>query len=190
MFEIQQTIVDDPIPSIKFACDISACKGACCTLAGGLGAPLLNEEIVELERSFPIVKSTLPAEHLETIAQYGFYEGKPDSYTTKCCNNQACVFVTYEDGIARCAIEKAFMDGKIEWRKPLSCHLFPIRVDHEITERLRYERIAECNSALCRGEHEQIYLSNFLKDPLLRAFGFSWYRDFQLVCEKKREDSL
>jgi hypothetical protein len=188
MSEIQQTIVDDSIPRIKFACNISTCKGACCTLSGGLGAPLLNEEIAELERSFPIIKSTLPQEHLETIAQYGLYEGKPDLYTTKCCNNRACVFVTYEEGIARCAIEKAFMEGKLEWRKPLSCHLFPVRVDRGIRERLRYERITECDSALYRGEREQVYLSDFLKEPLLRAFGYSWYRDFQLACNRERED--
>ena len=190
MFEIQRTIVDDSIPRIRFACNISACKGACCTLSGGLGAPLLNEEIIELERSFPIIKDTLPQEHLETIAQYGLYEGEPNSYTTKCCNSRACVFVTYEEGIARCAIEKAFMEGKSEWRKPLSCHLFPIRIDRGMIERLRYERIAECDSALNRGESEQVYLGDFLKEPLLRAFGISWYRDFQLACHGQRKDSI
>jgi hypothetical protein len=190
MFEIHQTIVEDSIPGIRFVCDISTCKGACCTLVGGVGAPLLNEEIEQLERSLPIIKSTLPQEHLETIAQYGLYEGEPSSYTTMCCNNRACVFVTYEDGIANCAIEKAFTEGKLKWRKPLSCQLFPIRVDRGITERLRYERIPECDSALCCGERENIYLSSFLKEPLIRAFGFSWYKDFQLLCDGERKVSL
>lgn len=188
MLEIQQKKVDDIIPKVRFACDITTCKGACCTLSGGMGAPLLNEEIVELERSFPVIKSTLPQEHLDTIVKYGIYEGEPYSYTTRCCNNRACVFVTYEEGIARCSIEKAFIEGKLKWRKPLSCHLFPIRVDRGIIERLRYERIFECNSALYRGEREQVYLADFLKEPLIRAFGISWYMDFQLACVKEQED--
>jgi hypothetical protein len=187
MIEIQKNKVDDNIPKIRFACDTSVCKGACCTLAGGMGAPLLDEELELIDHSFPIIKSYLSQEHLDTIAQFGLYVGDSGSYTTMCFNNQACVFVLYESGIALCAFEKAFIDGKLKWRKPFSCHLFPIRVDHGVIHRLRYERISECDPALDRGEQENIYLSNFLKEPLVRMFGSSWYEDFQLTCEWERK---
>jgi hypothetical protein len=188
MIEIQKTMVEDSIPDIRFACNTSACKGACCTIAGGQGAPLLEEELEQIEHSFPIIKSYLPQAHLDTIVQFGLFEGEAKAYTTMCFNNRACVFVLYEEGIARCAFEKAFFEGKLKWRKPLSCHLFPIRIDRGITHRLRYERISECDPALDCGERENIYLSNFLKEPLVRAFGSTWYEDFQFTCDWKRKD--
>jgi hypothetical protein len=187
MLEIQKAVVEDHIPQIKFACDISACKGACCTLPGGLGAPLLDVELEQLKHSFPVIKSYLPLDHLDAINEFGLYEGEPGSYTTMCFHHRACVFVLYENGIARCAFEKAFNEGRLEWRKPLSCHLFPIRIDRGVTHRLRYEHISECNPALDRGNQENIFLGNFLKEPLVRAFSSSWYDDFQLTCEWERK---
>ena len=188
MLEIQQAIIDDTIPRIKFACCLSACKGACCTLAGGTGAPLLDDELAQLERAFPIIKSSLPKEHLDSIAQFGLYEGMPGFHTTTCFNNRACVFVMYENRIARCAFEKAFGEGKTTWKKPISCHLFPIRVSRSGQERLRYERIAECGLAIVRGERDNIFLSDFLKEPLIRAFGLAWYEEFRLMCDRERKD--
>jgi len=188
MLEKRQTIIDDTIPRIKFACNISACKGACCTLAGGTGAPLLDDELEQIEQAFPIIKSLLPKEHLESIAQYGLYEGRPGSYTTMCFNNRACVFVLYEDGIARCAFEKAFGEGKLKWKKPISCHLFPIRVSRDVPDRLHYERIAECDFAIDRGENENILLSDFLKEPLIRAYGLTWYEELRRLCDWERKD--
>jgi hypothetical protein len=189
MIEMNKTVVDETIPRIKFACDLSVCKGACCTLPGGSGAPLLDDELIQLESIFPIVRSSLPPEHLAEIAQYGLYEGIPGSYTTMCFNHNACVFVMYENGIAKCSIEKAFHEGKTQWRKPISCHLFPIRIDRDEIHRLRYERISECDPALDRGEREKIRLSEFLKEPLVRAFGLSWYQDFQLRCSIEQNNN-
>jgi hypothetical protein len=188
MPELRQVIIDDAIPHIKFACNLSACKGGCCTLAGGTGAPLVDDELEQIHAAFPVIQSSLPGEHLEYIAQFGLYEGKPGSYTTMCFNNRACVFVLYENGIARCAFEKAYGEGKLKWKKPMSCHLFPIRASREKPERLRYERIAECNGARDRGEKERIFLSTFLKEPLIRAFGPAWYEEFQLTCEWDRNN--
>ena len=188
MVEIQQTVIDETIARMKFACNLSACKGACCTLAGGTGAPLLDIELEHIQHAFPIIKSSLPKEHLESIRQFGLYEGRPGSYTTMCYNNHACVFVFYEDGIARCAFEKAFGEGTLNWKKPISCHLFPIKVSHGTLKHLRYERIAECDAALERGEHESIFLSAFLKEPLIRAFGLEWYKEYQLTCDWERKD--
>jgi hypothetical protein len=190
MFEMQNTIIDDSIPWVKFACDTRICKGACCTMAGGMGAPLLNEEISIIERSFEVVRNDLPEEHRKTIERKGLYEGDPDTYTTTCYNNRACVFVIYEDGIARCSIEKAFFAGRLEWRKPVSCHLFPIRVEIGSEKRLRYERITECIPALNRGEAEGIFLLHFIREPLIRSFGSSWYNNLDEVCRRKRTEYL
>lgn len=186
MFEVRQALIDHPVARVKFACDLLACKGACCTLPGGKGAPLLDSELQQLEDALPIVRSYLSKEHLAAIAQNGLYEGKPGFYTTVCFNNSACVFVLYEAGIAHCAFEKAFSEGKLKWRKPLSCHLFPIRVDHGLIERLRYEHIMECEPASKRGEQEQIFLSDFLREALLRAYGQEWYQDFLSACNNER----
>jgi hypothetical protein len=188
--DIKQIIVDEPIAQIKFACDLGKCKGACCTLAGGTGAPLLDEELQQIKNSFPIVSASLPQAHLDHIKDHGLYEGASGSYTTICYDNRACVFVLYENGIAKCSFEKAFNEGKINWKKPISCHLFPIRVDEGITKRLRYERIMECDHALVRGEFEDIQLSVFLKEPLERAFGSYWYENFRLTCECERNKAV
>ena len=175
MVAIQNIIVEEPVLRINFACDLAACKGACCTMPGGKGAPLLDEEIEPLTRYFPVIRSSLPKEHLEKIERGGLYEGSPGDYTTMCFENRACVFVFYENGIAKCAFEKAYRAGVIPWRKPLSCHLFPIRVDRQNGTLLRYERIAECEPALVRGSRGNTPLVQFVADALRRGFGESWY---------------
>ena len=166
--------IDPDIESTSFACDLNACKGACCTLPGGRGAPLLDEEIAELSEALPVVISTLPAEHQDAIAKHGAYEGSPADYHTTCVNNGPCVFVTYDGGIAHCSIEQAFQSGKLAWRKPLSCHLFPIRIDAGDPHRVRFEYIPECRPALERGRRENIPLISFLSQAIERAFGITW----------------
>ncbi|MBI4427778.1 MAG: DUF3109 family protein [Ignavibacteriales bacterium] len=190
MYVIQETTVDKPISGIKFACDLNACKGACCTLPGGRGAPLLDSEIAEIQKAFPLVHKYLSAEHLNRIKENGLYEGTDGDYSTPCYKNRACVFVTYEGGIAKCSFEKAFLEGEISWRKPISCHLFPIRVDHRGQEHIRFEFISECASALDKGDLEDIYLSDFLKESLVRAYGEQWYNRFLGLCESVRSGQI
>jgi hypothetical protein len=179
---IDNTEFDDSIVRLQFACNLRACKGACCTLHGGTGAPLLDEEIRTIEESFPLVKKYLPAEHLRTIERVGLYEGSPGTYTTVCIDHRACVFVFYEDGIAHCAFERAHHDGILSWYKPISCHLFPLRLDRFFTDHLRYEKIDECAPALERGRNERIALSDFLSEPLKRIYGTDWYERFASFC--------
>ena len=187
MFLIQETVVDGSIATTKFACDLGRCKGACCTLQGGMGAPLLDREIDEIRNAFPAVKKYLSQEHLHTINEQGLFEGQPGEFSTTCVNHRACVFVTFEDGIARCSFEKAYLNGEIRWRKPISCHHFPIRIDGAERKRLRYEFLAECAPALERGEREGIYLSDFLQDSLTREFGAEWYQEFSDASRSVRE---
>jgi hypothetical protein len=185
-FTVQGIAVAGEISGEQFACDLKACKGACCTMPGGLGAPLLKPETDEIVKAYPVISKYLSDEHRAAIVRQGLYEIRYGSYTTPCFNQRACVFVFYEEGIAKCAFEKAFHRGEIGWRKPISCHLFPIRVDYGWHERLRYESIHECDSARERGRNENVFLSDFLKDSLARAYGEGWYKEFQAAVSQAR----
>jgi len=188
MFVFQETVVDKSVAGIKFACDLNACKGACCTMPGGRGAPLLVSETSEIQKAFPVIEKYLSSEHRARIAEKGLFEGSDGDYTTPCYKNRACVFVVYEQGIAKCSFEKAHLNGEIAWRKPLSCHLFPIRVDQRSQDHLRFEFISECMPALDKGNLDDTYLSDFLEGALARAYGEQWYKKFLEVCDIARSD--
>ena len=170
----EHIIIDPAIESTSFACDLHACKGACCTLPGGRGAPLLDEEILHIAQALPIVLTSLPPDHQHALAESGAFEGSPGDYHTTCINHGPCVFVTYDEGIAHCSIEQAFHRGELAWRKPLSCHLFPIRIDAGTPVSARFEYIPECRPALHRGTVEDVPLVSFVSEALERAFGVSW----------------
>ncbi len=189
MFVIGEISVGERIAHEQFSCDVVQCKGACCTLPGGRGAPLDDDELKELGQAFPSAKKFLSERHLQKIEQSGLYEGSPGSYATTCVDEKACAFAFFEDGIARCSFEKAFFNGETTWRKPLSCHLFPIRISKTFQESMRYEEIPECNAALVRGHEQKIQLSDFLKDALVRKYGNAWYAEFQKECAQ-RDSSL
>ncbi|MCX7985160.1 MAG: DUF3109 family protein [Bacteroidetes bacterium] len=186
MFLLDTIEIDEVIPYVKFACDIEQCNGACCTLKGGKGAPLFDSEIFEIERAYPVIESLLPIDHRTTIERYGLYEGTPGNFTTMCVNDQDCVFVYHDGPVAKCAFERAYLNGQIQWRKPLSCHLFPIRVDRGTFTRLRYEWIGECEPARVKGERESFYLSTFLRESLIRLYGKQWYEYFEKFCDDCR----
>jgi len=152
-------------------------------MPGPKGAPLTEEESQQIEKAFPTVKKYLSEDHLRAIDERGLVERFGLEITTNCFEHRACVFVTYENGVAKCSFEKAYYKGEIGWRKPLSCHLFPVRVDRGIADHLRYESIPECAPALKRGEAESIYLVDFLKDSLERLHGKGWYAEFKSVCD-------
>jgi hypothetical protein len=179
MIRIGEAIIDESIVTEQFACDVQRCKGACCTLEGGRGAPLDDGELGEMTHALPHAKEYLSEKHLQFIETQGFYEGNKGSYTTKCIENRACVFVFYENGVARCSFEKAFLDGKSSWRKPISCHLYPIRVSSYDRRTLNYHQIDECKPARERGDVEQITVLEFLENPLIRKYGEAWYRELR-----------
>jgi uncharacterized protein DUF3109 len=185
MFIIGEAMIEDQVAFERFACDLNACKGACCTLPGGRGAPLEDEEVDEIRNAYPVVEQFLSARHREIIGRHGMVEGVPGSFATTCVDEHDCVFVYYEDAIARCSIERAFQEGLIGWRKPLSCHLFPIRVSGNGATRLRYEKISECSPGRATGRNLNAPLHVFLKDALVRKFGESWYAEFRSACEQR-----
>jgi len=185
MFVISEAEIDERIVHERFACDVVKCKGACCTLPGGRGAPLEDGELKELEPAFPVVRKFLSERHLRAIERSGLYEGGPGSFTTTCVDGGACVFVYYEDDVARCSLEKAFHEGELQWRKPVSCHLFPIRISSDGTSSVRFEELSECKPALVRGNVERVSLYDFLKDALIREFGRPWYEEFRKECHRR-----
>jgi hypothetical protein len=190
MFSVRDTTIDTSIAVAKFGCDLAQCRGGCCTMPGPRGAPLLEEEIEEIQKAFPVIRKYLSEEHLGVIEARGVVERFGGENTTTCVDHRACVFVTYENGIAKCAFEKAFFNKETSWRKPISCHLFPIRVDRGFHDHLRYESIPECVPALRRGENERLYLSDFLRDALVRLYGEEWFREFTAACASERESVL
>lgn len=172
--------VDPEIASSYFVCDLEKCKGACCFMEGDFGAPLLEEEIEIIQTVIPVVKRYLPEKNVKFIEKNGFYERGDSGFATMCIDKRECVFVFWENGIAKCAFEKAFLKGESKFRKPISCHLFPLR-NYGINgafiggEILKYVKINECKPAIKKGEKENIKLYEFLKPALIRYLGQNWY---------------
>lgn len=173
-------LVNNDVLSTRFACDLCHCRGACCTMPGGTGAPLTDAEVPEVIAAVEAARPYLSTRKRALIDAKGAVEGSPGNYTTRCVDDADCVFVTYDGDIAFCAIERAWREGKTSFRKPLSCHLFPIRVDDLFgSDRLRYEMIEECAGGVARGRTEGIPLIVFLEEPLTRAFGPEVYEELR-----------
>jgi len=188
MFEIGEAVIDDAVACASFACDLHACRGACCTLPGGRGAPLEDAEAEEIARAFPHARQFLGEASLRTIDAGGLVEGPPGDLATPCIGARECVFAFFEDGIARCSFEAAYERGLTRWRKPLSCHLFPIRIRHFGKDFLRYEVIEECAPGRVRGREQTVPLAEFLRAPLVRRYGEAWYGEFLRACAARAAD--
>ncbi|MDZ7658478.1 DUF3109 family protein [Fodinibius sp.] len=187
MFRVQDTILSDDIATARFACDLPKCKGACCVV-GDAGAPVDSNELPHLEQAFELLKDELHPEARKTVEKQGIVEQSKQGLELSCRDNEECIFVTYEDDIAYCAIQKAFLEGRIEWEKPISCHLYPIRLK-KVGEKeyANFEYINKlCSAACIKGEKENIYLSEFLKEPLVRRYGKDWYNEFEEKCKEMR----
>jgi hypothetical protein len=182
MVIVANTHVDDSVATSRFCCDLRACKGVCCCLEGGRGAPLADEEVSLLAEAYPYAKSYLSVLSLDVITREGLVEGWVGSYATPCIEQRECVYVYFADGIAKCAFERAWLEGKTSWRKPMSCHLFPIRIRHFGQAVLRYEEMPECEPARTQGAATGMLLVEFLQDPLTRAFGAAWYAQLRAQC--------
>ena len=172
---IDDVVVSDEIITQKFVCDLEKCKGACCTLKSEFGAPLLEEEIPLIEENYAEVEKYLSEEHKKAIKTNGFYEEKHGELMISSIDNKACVFVYYDNDIAKCGLEKAYLEGKSSFKKPSSCHLFPILISKFGGDVLRYEKFTECIHAEKKGSNKNTYLYEFSKEPLTRKYGSKWY---------------
>jgi len=171
--------VDHKIISTRFACDLAACKGACCTFPGGSGPPVSEEEVPILERAWEAVRDLIPGLHRQEGERLGLIVPDGEDLTIRCYDQRACLFVMYEKDVAICSIQKLHQDGKFDWPKPLSCHLFPIRVRGRRNDQLRYEEFSECAPALESGARDDIPLVDFLEGPLKRAFGAGLFSELK-----------
>ena len=189
MFEIGEAVIDDDAGTVSFCCDLPSCHGACCTLPGGRGAPLEDDEVLEIEKAYPVARQFLGEKSIRAVASAGLTEGVSGDFATPCLDGEECVFVYFEHGIARCSFERAFEHGLTDWRKPLSCHLFPLRIRQFGKDFIRYEMIDECAPGRRKGDTEKIPLREFLREPLIRRYGEAWYRKFIGECHSRAEKS-
>ena len=177
MIQVENQIIALDVFQKQFVCDLNACKGACC-VEGDSGAPLLDKEKKILEDVYEKIQPYMRAEGISQINKQGVavYDAEGD-LTTTLVNNKECAFVVYEEGIAKCAIEKAYQEKKINFKKPISCHLFPVRItEYEEFDAINYEELKICKSACDCGLNEEVYLYKFLKEALIRRYSTSWYK--------------
>jgi len=175
LIEIDNILMSSEIVETHFTCDLKKCKGACCTMESKFGAPLKHEEIEIIGKNLQEIKEYLSEEHKNEIEKNSFWMEVNGEYMTRSVNNRACVFVSWEGDIAKCGIEKAYRDGKINFIKPVSCHLFPIRTGQFSGTVLRYEKYHECEPALKLGEKTKTSILDFCKEALQREFGKEWF---------------
>lgn len=186
LVEIGDKIVSTQIFERKFVCDLNACKGACC-IEGDAGAPLALEEIDILEEDFEAIKPYMRQEGIDAVEKTGvFYMDQDNEAGTTLVNEKECAFVFFDDkGITKCSIEQAHKEGKTDFKKPISCHLYPIRVKqfNDFTA-LNYDKWDICSPACACGESLNVPVYKFLKEPLIRAFGEEFFEELEVVNEE------
>ncbi|MDO6736981.1 DUF3109 family protein [Wenyingzhuangia sp. 2_MG-2023] len=186
MFQIGKTIVSEEVIENDFVCNISACKGECC-VAGDAGAPVLDEEIEKLNSVYPKIKHLLRPEGVKAIEEQGTYTTSPfGEHETTLVNDKECAFVTSDEkGITSCGIEQAYNKGLVDWKKPISCHLYPIRVqDYTEFAAVNYNKWDICDDACTLGKELQVPVYKFLKNALILKFGENWYMELEKVAEE------
>ncbi len=184
MIIVDHVIVSEDIFDKKFACQVALCKGACC-VQGDAGAPLEQEEIEILQAELENIKPFIEPEGRGLIEAEGFWENDQEGeLATKCRPTGECVFVSFQNGIAGCGIENAYNAGRTWFRKPLSCHLYPIRAKKygEYTA-LNYHSWDICADACHAGNQSGIPVYSFLEDALTRKFGKSWFKKLRETAE-------
>ncbi len=177
MIEIGRTIISMDLLEDFFLCDLAECKGACC-IEGDSGAPLSQEEARFLEEGYQAYCDALPPDHREIIEKTGFSVIDADGdLVTPLVNNRQCAYsFTTEEGILHCAVEKAWAEGRTPFRKPLSCHLFPVRIqEYRHFDAVNVQKLEICRPGRECGKKNHLPLWKFLREPLIRRYGEEWY---------------
>lgn len=189
MVQIDDVLVSFDIFREKFCCDLEACKGECC-IEGDAGAPLEENEVEELKKALPIIWDDLSEEAREIINSQGVcYRDNDGDLVTSIVNGKDCVFTCYDEkGNCLCALEKAYRAGKLSFYKPISCHLYPIRIaTYPTFTALNYHRWNVCKAATLLGQQKDIPVYKFLKAPLIRKFGEAWYQELEIAAEELKQ---
>ena len=185
MIQIKDTLISEDIFETCFVCDLGKCKGMCC-VEGDAGAPLTHEEYEAIKDVLPEIWDDLLPKARELIEKQGIaYIDGDGELVTSIIKGRECVFTYFDaDGVCRCAIDNAFREGKISVQKPISCHLYPIRLrKYDDFTALNYDRWSVCRPALRLGKKTGIKLYQFLKEPLIRKFGEEWYQEVCQIAE-------
>lgn len=185
MIELENVLVTADVLEEEFVCDLQKCKGACC-VEGDLGAPLEESELEDIQKVVEIVKPYLSDEAIKTLEEEGAYLYDEDGdYSTTTIDRKECAFAFYDKkGILKCSIEQANMDGKTTIEKPISCHLYPIRISRlKEFEALNYDRWHICGPACDLGKDLKVPVYRFLKKALIRKYGEGWYNELELMIK-------
>jgi hypothetical protein len=185
MIQIKDTLISEDVFETCFVCDLGKCKGMCC-VEGDAGAPLTHEEYEAIKDVLPEIWDDLLPKARELIEKQGIaYIDGDGELVTSIIKGRECVFTYFDaDGVCRCAIDNAFREGKISVQKPISCHLYPIRLrKYDDFTALNYDRWSVCRPALRLGKKTGIKLYQFLKEPLICKFGEEWYQEVCQIAE-------
>lgn len=189
MFQLGKTIVSEEIIEKEFICNLSACKGVCC-IKGDAGAPLEDKELQILKDIFPKVKPFLRKEGLKAIEKQGVYTTNDDNeYEMPLINGEDCAYVFFDKNkVAMCAIEEAYNEGEISFKKPISCHLYPIRIrEYNEFSAVNYHKWGICDDACTLGKELKVPVYKFVKQALLRKYGEAWYSELEEVAKKNKK---
>lgn len=187
MIIIQDKLVSNDVVEEHFACNLNACKGACCW-EGDFGAPLEKEEIMLLENDIHSIKPFLNEPGIAAIEENGistFYK-EPQEEGTTLLENGACAFLIFDGPIAKCGIEQAHKNGASELKKPISCHLYPVRVTKEEDkgfEALNYDKWDICSAACTSGKKQKIRVYEFVKEAIIRKYGKAFYEELDAAAQ-------
>ncbi len=185
MFQIGKTIVSESIIDNEFICNLSACKGACC-VRGEAGAPLTSDEAQWLSDNRSTIESFLPESGRDALQEQGaFLKNGSGEYETPLVQGRECAYTYFEtDGSAHCGIERAHKEGEVTLLKPISCHLYPLRIqDYSEFSAVNYHHWSICSDACALGAHLKIPVYQFVKDALILKFGQDWYDELCRVAK-------
>jgi len=183
MIQIDDTVISLDLLEQRFVCDLNTCKGICC-VEGDDGAPLEDVEVSIIEDLLPLVWDDLTDKSKALIEKQGVYYIDSDNEpVTSIVDGKECVFTYFdENGICKCAIEKAYREGKTDFYKPISCHLYPVRLQkYESYIAVNIHKWSVCSCARKLGGKLDIPVYKFLKEPLVRAFGDEWFEQLEVV---------
>jgi hypothetical protein len=186
VISIENTLVSDTIVSEDFVCNIAKCKGECC-VAGEAGAPLDKKEVTFLEKNYQKIKPFLNQKGIEAIENQGvFVKGLDGDLETPLVHGKECAYTVFSDsGTASCGIEKAYQQGVIDFQKPISCHLYPVRVqEYQEMTAVNYHSWSICSDACALGKSLKIPVYQFVKTALIRKFGADWYASLRDHAKK------
>ena len=185
MIQIENTLVSFDIFEKKFGCDLRQCKGVCC-VEGDSGAPLEKGESRRIEEYYEEIKTFMKPGGIRAVEEQGFaVVDKEGDLVTPLIGGRECAYAIEENGICWCAIEKAWTQGKSAFRKPVSCHLYPIRITRYASfEALNYNKWEICRGARIKGEQEGIPVYRFLKQALIARYGEEWYQQLEYAARE------